>query len=446
MLANLLRQPACGKNLALRQPGKCSSSCGVNESSPASANDNDLRQYGPYVWLSCPTDKRPWWAVQLPEEVANPYVRLLLGDCCADEDQTTISVYIGDKAGPAAGARLCNSLWVDDGSATGTFCEGTGSWITITSDRQFSIAEVQVCEGISVNPLFRHRIAGSVDTGAGLIEIFDQGTRVAQATPSLLALSAAGRNAPWRLPTPAETIDLATIATLLVVGVVGVICVLAMLHTCRNFITGQADDKKTRFSRVSGSEVVQVPLWEGTNDDNEDSVEILVGPDEPEEETGGVEVCFETTDGKTLNTNLHLSEVTGVQQVLETVKAAAANSLRMRINHVSLQYVDTATGRTEQAWYDPVLGEGSELNGLMRSRHWRVLVLGADENKQMPEQSGATASIPEALKVDTPGANVPPMDVTSELMCAAIPDYMPPMDVISQPLPAAENHLPVERI
>jgi hypothetical protein len=197
-LVELMTQPACANNLALHQPGRCSSNCG-NGTSPAHVNDGDQRQYSPHLWQASNHDHRPWWAVQIPQTVNRPFVRVLVGDCCAQSFRQSIDVHIGLESGPT-GADKCASLVVQAGSAVGAFCEGEGNWITVTSSSSFTLAEVQVCYASDVNPLFHGTLTRTVDTSAGLMEVRVDDMQYEQLVPTLLSLVEPGRDAAWRLP------------------------------------------------------------------------------------------------------------------------------------------------------------------------------------------------------------------------------------------------------
>ncbi len=386
-LATLLAQPACKTNLALRQPGKCSSSCG-NSSSPAAVNDGDLRQYAPHTWVPCPTDKRPWWSVELPAATSNPYVRIMIGDNGTNDAQSEVELSIGYNAGIGPQMLKCQDLKVDRGSATGTVCEGTGKWLTISSrsGAALSLAEVHVCDLSEVNALLKQPTIGSLDSGAGLLEILDDGARVAQLTPSLLPFGVSGRDAAWRLP--AKTFDPFSPATeAAAIAAVVVACVLAVIyHISARCSRGPAFSRVSEFD-LQGKQV----MWDDAGSfDDEDAVHNEARGRDVEDDLATVEhgrtygrshstmpVTYERSfDGKTVASNVYISGGAGIEQLLEQVRAGAATTFSTPVEHVSLQYVDEQTGQYDQAWYDPVLGEGSDLEDLLKSPRWRVLVLG----------------------------------------------------------------------
>ena len=87
-------------------------------------------------------------------------------------------------------------------------------------------------------------------------------------------------------------------------------------------------------------------------------------------------VTFERSDGSSESSTVNVANITQVDQVLEVVREAATIALGVAADHLSLQYCNRSTGMTEQAWYDPILHEGSDFDALMSATQWRVLVLG----------------------------------------------------------------------
>ena len=428
VLAGLMRQPACSTNLALQQPGRCSSSCGVNESSPASVNDGDLRQYGSHTWLPCESDTRPWWSVQLPVMLTGSYVRIFVGDCCGEQSQLPLEVYLGDGAGLGAHATKCDDLMVDDGSVTGTFCEGSGNWVTITAHgRRFSLAEVQVCEASQVNLLLSRRTTSSLDTSAGIFEVHDAGARVAQMTPSLLPFSPSGRDALWRLP-PSNTTPLIAGVCGLAVAIL-IIVVAICRHCCHASRKPSAISKTAKFSRIGTSEsdngnLLGVNVFEIDEDEEElgmgvadEPYPVVEAPPQIMDRTSAMPVTFERSgDGRKVTSTVSLRGISGVEQVLDIAKEAAARCLGGRVDHLSLQYLNEETGMTEQAWYDPVLSEGSDLSAVVGATQWRVLILGEfveeethEEFLDAPEDdvlSKARALVNVAAAMDQPLINL----------------------------------------
>ena len=366
-LAALMKQPACSTNLALDQPGRCSSSCG-NGTSPAHVNDGDLRQYAPHVWQACPTDRGPWWSVQLPQSMRRPYVRILVGDCCAQSFRRTIDVRIGAESGQ--GATKCASLVVDDGSAVGAFCEGEGDWLTISAPGSFALAEVQVCEAAQVNPLLRQPMTSTVDTSAGLVEVNSAGTQTAQLVPILLALLEPGRNAAWR----SKASGGGRLTMVLIVVALGTGAVALLVIVIYGLLRGLS---RRSFARVSKHDGPDTPMTrdedemlDDDDDDIEDQHRQFVG-------SGSVPVTFEWTDGTTMSARVHLDGITGMDEVFSAVKTAAKKALGGHPpENFSLQYQDLESNQFEEAWFDPILGEGSEVKDVARAKQWRVLILG----------------------------------------------------------------------
>ena len=394
VLEELMRQPACVEaNLALDQPGKCSSTCGGNASAPALVNDGNLRQYAPHAWTPCPSDERPWWSVQLAAPQTNPYVRVFLGEMAGSgtaQDSTFLEVYLGDAAGLHPTATKCEDLVAGAGSVTGTVCEGIGSWITIASrdGAPFALAEVQACASTDVNALLRFPTTGSIDLAGGILQVHDAGTRAAQMAPSLLPFSPSGRDASWRQPpkgleAPPMLLlgaSVALLALLLAAACLLISCCRGGFRCCSCSICSSS--RRDTFSRVAVSESrveESVPF--------EDDEELMGGGETVEPPSQplrlkrmtsllSMDVTFERSDGKVESSVVDVSGVSEVDEALQVVREAAAVAFGFAVDHVSLQYMDTQTGVTEQAWYDPILGEGSSFDALMAAPGWRVLALG----------------------------------------------------------------------
>ena len=384
-LAGLMALPACSTNLALGQPGSCSSSCG-NGTSPKKVNDGDLRQYFPHEWLACENDKRPWWSVRLPESLSRPFVRVLMGDCCAIETRRMVEVHIGPESGPSALGK-CADLVVDDGSASGVVCEGEGEWVTIVALGPIALAEVQVCDTApGLQPLFARPALGAIDTAAGLVRI--DGTQLTQEAPELLSLTEPGRNAMWRVAglggDDATALDLMIERLMqpLIAGLGGLVA-LSLLACGAYAACGSSRRKPSkranggpRFTRATPSE----------KDEKLPSLGGMFGDDDESDEEegafvamGAMPVSFERSDGTTIASRVSIDGVGSMAQLMANVRAAATDALKFDVEHVSLQYLNARTQVTEQAWYDPVLGEGSDLRLVTQARHWRVLVLGGGQ-------------------------------------------------------------------
>ena len=91
-----------------------------------------------------------------------------------------------------------------------------------------------------------------------------------------------------------------------------------------------------------------------------------------------------SSDGATVASNVYVSAGSGMEQILELVRAGAATTFKMQVEHISLQFVNKQTKAYDQAWYDPVLREGSSLVDVLQSPRWRVLVLGTLFNREAP--------------------------------------------------------------
>ena len=394
-LASLLGRPACKANLAVKQPGKCSSSCG-NQSSPGAVNDDDLRQYAPHTWVPCRTDRRPWWSVQLPKTLTNPYVRILVGDHGGEDTQAAIEVSIGASSGLGGGMVKCQDLMADKGSVVGTICEGMGAWLTISTRNgaAVSLAEVQVCDLRDANPLLQLSTTSSIDVGAGLLEILDGGSRVVQMAPSLLPFSQLGRDAAWRLPPRPFTLFSPAVGAAVVVAII-VASAIVLLQRKNSLL---ALSKGPGFSRVSASDGQgKMQMWEDAGSFDDDPLEVRPRhgalPDEDEMKDDEepvvnrhltIPVDYErSSDGKTVASTCYISAGTGIERILEQARAGAATTFKLgHVDHVSLQYINKKTGFYEQAWYDPVLGEGSDLAEVLQSSKWRVLVLGSQRSSE----------------------------------------------------------------
>ena len=413
-LQRLMRQPACVEaNLALDQPGKCSSSCGGNESTPAVVNDGDLRQYAPHTWQSCNDDHKPWWSVELGGVQMNPYVRIFAGDGFVNRAQGAVAldVHIGDAAGLGPQATKCADLVVGEGSATGVVCKGVGKWISVSSryGAGFSLAEVQVCASSDVTSLLDSETTASIDLAGGIMEIHNAGTRAAQLAPSLLPFSPSGRDAEWRVPP--EGLPLRVVLLTSGAGVIVGLLVLFFLIKCCCALC-KRKRKGGAFSRVGSSEQQERNdlLWEDANMfDDEEDVELeqrtrvkrraatavrMAG-------SASMPVTFERSDGRSEYSMVDVARITQVDQALAAVREAATIALGVAVDHLSLQYLNKSTGMTEQAWYDPILQEGSDLDALMSAEQWRVLVLGPAATPLSPSSSAAP---PLPLDMDGMGA------------------------------------------
>ena len=131
------------------------------------------------------------------------------------------------------------------------------------------------------------------------------------------------------------------------------------------------------FARVSKHDGPDTPMTrdedemlDDDDDDIEDQHRQFVG-------SGSVPVTFEWTDGTTMSARVHLDGVTGMDEVFSAVKTAAKKALGGHPpENFSLQYQDLESNQFEEAWFDPILGEGSEVKDVARAKQWRVLILG----------------------------------------------------------------------
>ena len=391
-LVQLMKQPACTMgNLALSQPGRCSSSCG-NGTSPAFVNDGDLRQYAPHVWQACESDKEPWWSVQLPRTMNRIFVRVLVGDCCSQSFGRTIDVHLASDSGPTS---KCAALVVNDGGAVGVYCEGEGDWVTVAAPGAFSLAEIEVCDGADVNSLLLGELTSAVDTSEGLLELRNDGAEILQLAPTLLSTVAPGRDASWRLPPGVHGSSRSTLklqaAILPLLG--GALLLLLVAYLLRRLCSSPS------FARVSRSDRPNSPIGFEVEsifevDDEVDESPRFVGK-------GSMPVTFERSDGTKISASVNLSGVSNMEQIFSAVKSAATKALGgTPIDHLSLQYMNESR-QFEEAWYDPILREGSDLRSVTRARQWRVLVLGSSNGRPAPTYRSSLVAEEEGLMSTT---------------------------------------------
>jgi len=373
----LMAEPACMENLALHQPGRCSSSCDMQSgASPGRTNDGDIRQYHPrHTWQACPGEPSAWWGVDLGLVRSNPYVRMFMGPCCSQSYDSRLVIRIGQDSAPET-ARTCGQLLVRDGSAAGVICNGTGSWIFIvaaprleTTTPTLSLAEVQVCSSDRMDgSLFRGPGMQMLDTSAGLLRFSpsaDQPTQIAQ---ELLPFSTESREAPWRLPHQARVSAFSGLLWTLGLGALATACVVA------TFMFGRACLQ--RWSSLPRQRVT-----DSISAAEQADHECLVSDEFDERETPHsdlgekVDVTFETSDGNACSALLDIGSVHDVGQLISAVKSLASSALGSPVDHVSVQYRNESTGETEQAWFDPILGESSSITAAKRAGGLRVLVL-----------------------------------------------------------------------
>lgn len=389
VIVHHMMQPACTTNLALSQPGRCSSSCG-NATSPAFVNDGDLRQYAPHVWQSCENDHQPWWAVQLPRTMSRTFVRVLVGDCCAQAFDRSIDIHLGPDSGPTS---KCTTIVVDDGSAVGAYCEGEGDWVTVVAQAPFALAEIQVCDASDVNTLLRGELLSAVDTSAGVVELRD-GTQVHQLAPTLLSMSSPGRDATWRHSSGARSNGLMsptlrkTALPLLVVLALFIVVVYILRRLC----------SRRSFARVSRTDQAEGMDGLVVGFDDDDFFDDDATAQSPRfVGKGTMPVTFERGDGTQISASVNLSGVTSMGQIFAAVKGTATKALGGGpVEHFSLQYMNESR-QFEEAWYDPILREGSEIRNVVRASQWRVLILGESIEMPSPPYRHSTMVAEEGL-------------------------------------------------
>ena len=429
-LAHLMLGPACrtGTNKALGRPGRVSMSCpsGNGTTSPGLVNDGDLRQHTPFVWRACAEDSAAWWAVEMPEPVTDPLVHLLLGPCCMERSKHEIMVLIGDQDSKAM-AKPCARLGnVDDLSSIVAVCKGTGTWLFYsvhsedsgsTNAPGLSLAEAAVCDPEDATPVFQSPLLRSLDASAGLRELVEDGV-IIQVAPELLPGGAAHDAALAKLATVGSGLSLGGAVTLLLL--VG-IAVLAWRKAGR----GCAPPGHSRLA-IDERPDVKVPPHadddeEASFDEEEDEDEQPEGAEEEDAGAivpGGVPLTFETSDGTVIKWSLTFDDVHGMDRLLAQIEKAAARAGFDPIGHLSVQYTDQASGTVEQAWYDPILGEGTDVELVKRAASLRVLLLGGVHN-----QNGRAPSGREAREEGV--ARLPPVAAVAALAPPARPTPAP---------------------
>ena len=411
-LAALIQQPACESNLALQQSS--SASCTADGASASNANDGDLHQFAPHTWVACGDDNgnQPWWSVQLFRDVTRPFVRIFVGECCAQSFQGSLEILIGSA--PGTGSK-CATLQVHDGTMAGAFCDGTGSVITVRASSNFALAEVQVCEASTVNQLLSLPLTSTVDASAGVTEIGS--SHATQLVPALLSLSEPGRSAPWRLPAPKQKGTSTT--EFLLVAVAGASGMIFMgLVACYCFDRAGASRKrgKKKFARVSASEGGRCSELEDDeesdeDEDDEDDEDDDYRNDEHQKKaltwnkrehaasaprlvgSGTMPLSIERADGAIVSAIVNLTAIEDMEQIFNVVKSTVETALGAQVDHFALQYRNEKN-QFEEAYYDPILGEGSEVRDVISANQWRVLVLGevASVLRDLPSDSSIETS------------------------------------------------------
>ena len=421
VLARLVGQPACASNMALHRPVQGSAVCSNGTYSTASVVDGDLRQHYPHLWLPC-SDKRSepsWLSVQLASEATRPYVRVFAGDCCSGEYERSLDILIGPS--PGVGSK-CASLIMNDGSTVGAHCEGTGSWITLSATGSFSVAEVQVCPSNAINQLLSLPLLSTIDASAGVLEVKGNGGHSTQLLPTLDPLSAVGRDAEWRLPL--RTVGLSAENMMVATAAAAGLTFLGLLG-CLLCAPRGVPRKRRKFARVSSSDAVNGSTRGDKDADEDDDVDDDDDEEEEEEEEEGgadeeartltskhqehikpaprmvgatissisIPLSIERTDGTMVSTSVSTNDLTEMDHIFSAVKYAAGSALGSRIEHFALQYSNE--GVFEEAYYDSILGEGSDPATVMAAKQWRLLVLGdsLEPISIVPEQAEDVAPL-----------------------------------------------------
>lgn len=404
-LTHLMQEPLCsaGSNKAMGRRGRVSISCASeNATSPSLVNDGDLRQHAPFVWQACPEDKAAWWAVELQEAVTNPIVRVLLGSCCAERNHNELTLLIGTEQS-IENAMPCSRLaQLDDSSAVVTVCRGTGTWLFVSAQSSddvpapgLALAEVEICDASDARPLYAGQFTRGLDISAGIVRIEGAG-RTSQIAPQLLPFGT-GKDADWR--TAATRADWSatqwaglTLAFLLLFGLAAV-----MRYTRSNGVLRPGG--KARHARLKNEEDAgmdgEPPASGSENDEVEARDAGSDGETEDDDDILGqrVLITFETRDGIAVQSSLSIANISSMEQLLAKVSRAGSAAGFHTTDHMSLQYVDHLTQRIEQAWYDPILKEGSDIDVVKRATQLRILLLG-DVRPEQAAHADAVTSVP----------------------------------------------------
>ncbi|KAL3926680.1 MAG: hypothetical protein SGPRY_003191 [Prymnesium sp.] len=373
-LQALMREPVCSESFALHQPGSCSSSCDRQlGASPENANDGDLRQFHPrYAWQACPGEPFSWWGVDLGAVLSNPYVRVLMGPCCAASYDYRISLRIGQESSPET-ASTCAHLTVRDGSATGVICTGEGSWIFVTATPNveaptstLSLVEVQTCSAEEIsNPLFLQPLTQTIDISSGLIQLDSSSSLPTQLAYDLMPFDPSTREAAWRLPRESSRAIFARVLWILWCAVILAVVVRtgALWRILNLWPAPQASLANLTMEERDDCE----HLFE------EDQASCELG--QLRADAPGIDITFETSEGKAHAAKLIIDHIKDVEQLIAAVKDLGSSVLNSTVDHVSVQYRNDSTGQTEQAYFDPILGESSDITIAKKATSWRVLVL-----------------------------------------------------------------------
>ena len=416
-LSHLMQEPLCsaGSNKAIGRRGRVSISCASeNTTSPSLVNDGDLRQHAPFVWQACPGDKAAWWAVELQDAVTDPTVRVLLGSCCAERYHNELTLLIGTEQSIESAIPCSRLAQLDDSSAVVTVCRGTGTWLFVSAQSSddvpapgLSLAEVEICDATDARPLYAGQFTRGLDISAGIVRIEEAG-RTSQIAPLLLPVGT-GKNADWR--TAAARTDWSTAQwaglTLFFLLLLGLAAVVQ--HTRSSGVLRPGG--KARHARLKNEEDggmdCEPPASGSENDDVEVRDSSGGGETEDDDDILGqrVLITFETSDGTAVQSSLSIASVSSMEQLFAKVSRAGSAAGFRNMDHMSLQYVDHVTQRTEQAWYDPILKEGSDIDVVKKATQLRILLLGDVRPEQTTHDDSVTlAPVGVLAPTDSPDA------------------------------------------
>jgi len=344
----------------------------------------------------------PSVAVELQEAVTNPIVRVLLGSCCAERNHNELTLLIGTEQS-IENAMPCSRLaQLDDSSAVVTVCRGTGTWLFVSAQSSddvnapgLALAEVEICDASDARPLYAGQFTRGLDISAGIVRIEGAG-RTSQIAPQLLPFGT-GKDADWR--TAATRADWSatqwaglTLAFLLLFGLAAV-----MRYTRSNGVLRPGG--KARHARLKNEEDAgmdgEPPASGSENDEVEARDAGSDGETEDDDDILGqrVLITFETRDGIAVQSSLSIANISSMEQLLAKVSRAGSAAGFHTTDHMSLQYVDHLTQRIEQAWYDPILKEGSDIDVVKRATQLRILLLG-DVRPEQAAHADAVTSVP----------------------------------------------------
>lgn len=386
-LARLMQEPPCsaGANKAAGRRGRVSISCtSENATSPSLVNDGDLRQHSPFVWQACLEDNAAWWAVELQDAVTDPIVRVLFGQCCAERNRNELTLLIGTEDSIESAVPCSHLAQLNDSSAVVTVCRGTGTWLFVSAQSSddvpapgLALAEVEICDAGDTHPLYSSQFSRGLDISAGIVRI-EEARRTRQIAPQLLPVGM-GKDANWR--TAVARADWSTtqwrsltLAFLLLFG-------LAAVVRCKSSNEVSRPAGKARHARLRNEEDTGVdgePPGSGSENGDAEVGDAGSGSETEDDDILGqrVLITFETRDGTAVQSSLSIANVASMEQLFAKVSRAGTAAGFHTMDHMSLQYVDHLTQRIEQAWHDPILNEGSDIDVVKKSTQLRVLLLG----------------------------------------------------------------------